>query len=185
MRRRLRLPSSSDEEDDGQRPQTLTPPNPNPDPSSASPNPPLEISDDDFVDVPDDLSPPSPPPAPARPVGTPVDNDGASSVPRPGLDGSLRSIDEFLRRLGLRLLPEWLGFCVASLTGSGSGFEGLDVAGKARRCFEQFLLSDMNRCGARVLPENVHAMNRAELEGPFVLQVRRFVFYGYGLDLDI
>ncbi|XP_073099394.1 recQ-mediated genome instability protein 1 [Elaeis guineensis] len=179
MRRRLRLPSSSDEEDDDKRPQTLTSLNPNsnpsPDPPPAPPNPPLEISDDDFVDVPDDLSPLSPPTAPAHPAGTPMDNDGASSVPRPGLDGSLWPIDEFLRRLGLWLRPEWLGSCVASLTGSGSGFEGLDVAGKARRCFEHFLLSDMNRSGAGVLPENVHGMHRAELEGPFVLQVDEII----------
>ncbi|XP_038989328.1 recQ-mediated genome instability protein 1-like [Phoenix dactylifera] len=178
MRRRLRLPSSSDEDDDDRRPQTLTSPKPSPNrnPPPAAPNPPLEISDDDFVDVPDVLSPPSPPPPPpARPAGAPEDNDGSLSVPWTGLDGSLRPIDEFLRRLGLRLRPEWLGFCVKALTSYGSGFEGLDIAGKARRCFEQFLLSDMNICGAGVLPENVQAMHKADLEGPFVLQVDEII----------
>ncbi|WOL01729.1 hypothetical protein Cni_G10446 [Canna indica] len=133
-RRHLRLPSSSDEEDDAPQPQTLIPPNPNP--------PTLEITDEDFVDVEDDLSPPSPPPTEAAPQS----REGASATvgmveDRPS---SVGPIDDFLWRLGLRLRPEWLESCAAALMAAGAGFERMDVAEKAKRCFEQFLLSDMN-----------------------------------------
>ncbi|CAL9198427.1 unnamed protein product [Musa hybrid cultivar] len=165
MRRRyLRLPSSSDEDND-LRPQTLNDPNP---------NPPLDISDDDFVDVPDDLPPPSPRSAEARPE----DQGSAAAATVEMVEeraGSIGPIDEFLRKLGLRLRPDWLESCADRLMAAGSGFEGLDVAGKAKRCFEQFLLSDMNVSGAGVLPENVHLMHKIELEGPFVVQVDEIV----------
>ncbi|CAL9178500.1 unnamed protein product [Musa hybrid cultivar] len=165
MRRRyLRLPSSSDEDND-LRPQTLNDPNP---------NPPLDISDDDFVDVPDDLPPPSPRSAEARPE----DQGSAAAATVEMVEeraGSIGPIDEFLRKLGLRLRPDWLESCADRLMAAGSGFEGLDVAGKAKRCFEQFLLSDMNVSGAGVLPENVHLMHKTELEGPFVVQVDEIV----------
>ncbi|CAL9770225.1 unnamed protein product [Musa acuminata subsp. burmannicoides] len=163
-RRHLRLPSSSDEDND-LRPQTLNDPNP---------NPPLDISDDDFVDVPDDLPPPSPRSAEARPE----DQGSAAAATVEMVEeraGSIGPIDEFLRKLGLRLRPDWLESCADRLMAAGSGFEGLDVAGKAKRCFEQFLLSDMNVSGAGVLPENVHLMHKTELEGPFVVQVDEIV----------
>ncbi|THU53768.1 hypothetical protein C4D60_Mb10t17920 [Musa balbisiana] len=163
-RRHLRLPSSSDEDND-LRPQTLNDPNP---------NPPLDISDDDFVDVPDDLSPPSPHFAEAPPEG-----QGSAATATVEMveerAGSIGPIDDFLRKLGLRLRPDWLESCADRLMAAGSGFEGLDVAGKAKRCFEQFLLSDMNVSGAGVLPENVHLMHKTELEGPFVVQVDEIV----------
>nr|XP_018675447.1 PREDICTED: recQ-mediated genome instability protein 1 [Musa acuminata subsp. malaccensis] len=165
MRRRyLRLPSSSDEDND-LRPQTLNDPNP---------NPPLDISDDDFVDVPDDLPPPSP-----RSAEAPPEDQGSAAAATVEMveerAGSIGPIDEFLRKLGLRLRPDWLESCADRLMAAGSGFEGLDVAGKAKRCFEQFLLSDMNVSGAGVLPENVHLMHKTELEGPFVVQVDEIV----------
>lgn len=161
MRRRyLRLPSSSDEDND-LRPQTLNDPNP---------NPPLDISDDDFVDVPDDLPPPSP-----RSAEAPPEDQGSAAAATVEMveerAGSIGPIDEFLRKLGLRLRPDWLESCADRLMAAGSGFEGLDVAGMAKRCFDQFLLSDMNVSGAGVLPENVHLMHKIELEGPFVVQV--------------
>ncbi|XP_020106868.1 recQ-mediated genome instability protein 1 [Ananas comosus] len=181
MRRRmLRIVSSSDEDnDDDELPRTLAlqNPNPNPNPSttpaSNPPSPPLEISDDDddFVDVPDDLSPPSPPPPPPVSGATPLERGGSGG----GGGGPVRSIEEFLGRLGLRLLREWLESCVAALAGPGSGFEAMDVAARARSCFEQFLFADMNLCGGGVLPENVCGMHKAELEGPFVLQVDEIV----------
>ncbi|RRT84113.1 hypothetical protein B296_00000454 [Ensete ventricosum] len=163
-RRHLRLPSSSDEDGD-LRPETLNDPNP---------NPPLDISDDDFVDVPDDLPPPSPRSAEAAPE----DQGSAAAATVEMVEeraGSIGPIDEFLRKLGLRLRPDWLGSCADRLMATGSGFEALDVAGKAKRCFEQFLLSDMNVSGAGVLPENVHLMHKTELEGPFVVQVDEIV----------
>ncbi|XP_072950124.1 recQ-mediated genome instability protein 1 isoform X2 [Typha angustifolia] len=171
-RRNLRVVCSSDEEDDDDLLETLPPPihNPIPNPNPVPPPPPLEISDDEdeFVDVPDDLSPPSssPPISEAPPAAAVAVNGGT---------GSVCPIDEFLRNLGLRLRPDWLESCVAGLASGGSGFEGLDVAGMAKKCFEQFLLADMNICGAGVLPENVGGMHKAELEGPFVLQVDEIV----------
>lgn len=142
-RRHLRLQSSSDE-DDGP---VNAHPNPNPNPSSHH----VEVSDDEFVDVPDAFSPPSPPPIP-------------SSV-------AARSTNEVLRRLGLSLRPEWLESCLSSLAGAVPGFETFDATAKAKMCFEEFLLSDMNHSGAGVLPDNVCSMHKAELQGPFVLQV--------------
>ncbi|TMW91304.1 hypothetical protein EJD97_014509, partial [Solanum chilense] len=38
-------------------------------------------------------------------------------------------------------------------------------------CFEQFLYSDMNSCGAGMLPRDVHKLHLVDLKGPFVLQV--------------
>lgn len=160
MSRRLRLPSSSDEEDeDHQTLRTLISRNSqNPNPSSnpsANPSSPLEISDDDFLDAAEVISPPpsSPPPA------------GRSSDPA-------RPVDDFLRNLGLQLRREWLDSCISALSASRPGFATSDVAEKAKLCFSQFLLSDMNFCGSGVLPAGVHAMHGVELSGPFVLQVR-------------
>ncbi|KAK9113415.1 hypothetical protein Syun_020212 [Stephania yunnanensis] len=129
---------------------------PNPIPSeSATENVPLEITDDDFMDVSEDFSPPPPPPPPR--------SSGGSDV------------EEFLRGLGLGLRREWLDSCVSGLAGNVDGFERLGTAEKARLCFEQFLLSDMNYSGGGVLPLNVHEMHLVDLEGPFVLQVDEIV----------
>ncbi|KAK3144936.1 hypothetical protein QOZ80_4AG0320010 [Eleusine coracana subsp. coracana] len=88
------------------------------------------------------------------------------------MSGRLRSVDEFLLRLGLHLRPEWLESCAAGLP----GFDGLGRAEvQARRCFEQFLFADMNTCGAGVLPEGVGNMHAVVLDGPFVLQVDEIV----------
>lgn len=159
-RRHLRLPSSSDDDEDAPPLQTLITPNP---------NTLLEISDDDFLDVPEDLSPP----LGEAPPGRAGDSAAFANAPE-GMeeerDGSTREIDDFLRGLGLWLRPEWLESCAATLMASGSYFSRLDVAGRAKRCFEQFLISDMNTSGAGILPENIHRLHKTELEGPFVLQ---------------
>lgn len=173
-RRNLRLPSSSDEDEEPQNHQHQNPnPNPYTSPSSPPPSPPLEISDDDhvdadFVDAPDALSDPSPPDS------NPIPNPNPNSSP------NVWAIDERFQRLGLRLRREWLEDCVTGLERSVSGFERLDVDGKAKLCFEHFLLSDMNYCGAGVLPPNASGMHKVELEGPFVLQVRAFVILFLG-----
>uniref|UniRef100_A0ACD5UPU7 Uncharacterized protein n=1 Tax=Avena sativa TaxID=4498 RepID=A0ACD5UPU7_AVESA len=83
----------------------------------------------------------------------------------------LRPVDAFLRRLRLRVRPEWLEFCAAELPGFNDG--GTEEQG--RRCFEQFLFADMNVCGAGVLPEGVGGMDATVLDGPFVLQVDEIV----------
>uniref|UniRef100_A0ACD5UXF9 Uncharacterized protein n=1 Tax=Avena sativa TaxID=4498 RepID=A0ACD5UXF9_AVESA len=83
----------------------------------------------------------------------------------------LRPVDAFLRRLRLRVRPEWLEYCAAELPGFNDG--GTEVQG--RRCFEQFLFADMNVCGAGVLPEGVGGMDGTVLDGPFVLQVDEIV----------
>ncbi|KAF8667244.1 hypothetical protein HU200_052910 [Digitaria exilis] len=111
---------------------------------------------------------PTPPPA-RTPTPTPL----STAHPQPSaLSGRLRPVDEFLRRLGLRLRPEWLESCAAGIP----GFDGLGGAEvQARRCFEQFVFADMNRCGAGVLPEGVGSMHAAVLDGPFVLPVDEIV----------
>jgi RecQ-mediated genome instability protein 1 len=76
-------------------------------------------------------------------------------------------VDAFLRRLRVRVRPEWIEFCAAELPGFSDG--GTEAQG--RRCFEQFLFADMNVVGAGVLPEGVGGMDAAVLDGPFVLQV--------------
>ncbi|KAK1319148.1 hypothetical protein QJS10_CPB04g00192 [Acorus calamus] len=166
MRRRvLRLQSSDDEAE-----------NPITRESSQTLNPhdiPLEISSsdsdvvEDFVDVSDNLSPPSssPPPPPPPPPPPTVRSD----------DDPVRPIDDHLRRFGVGARREWLDACVAGLAAGGAGFEGMDVSGKARMCFEQFLVSDVNFSGGGVLPANVEGMHMAEMEGPFVLQVDEIV----------
>ncbi|KAK9090075.1 hypothetical protein Sjap_023252 [Stephania japonica] len=176
LRRRLRLQyCSSDEENDNQSQQQqsisqqqqqqqqqqqsetlIAAPNPNPSENATENVPPLEITDDDFVDVAEDFSSPSPPPPPPRSYG-----DSA--------------VGEFLRGLGLGLRREWLDSCVSSLMRSVDGFERLGTAEKARLCFEQFLFSDMNYSGGGVLPLNVHELHLVDLEGPFVLQVDEIV----------
>ncbi|KAM0934996.1 putative recQ-mediated genome instability protein [Dioscorea sansibarensis] len=144
-RRHLRLQSSSDEDD--------APVDPHPDPNPSSHH--VEVSDDEFVDVPDAFSPPSPPHIPSS--------------------AAARSTNEVLRRLGLSLRREWLDSCLSSLAGAVPRFETLDATAMAKMCFEEFLLSDMNHSGAGVLPDNVCSMHKVELEGPFVLQIDEIV----------
>ncbi|XP_077229571.1 recQ-mediated instability protein (DUF1767) isoform X1 [Tasmannia lanceolata] len=171
-RRRVRLVSSSDEEENpnpSSETLTLTTPNPNPNPELPNPpeNPPFEISDDDFVTIPDFLSSPSfpSPPIPEPPIPPSVETSGDSPCP----------VEDFLRNLGLWPKRGWLDSCISGLTSTLPGFSGLDLAGKSKLCFSQFLLSDMNYSGRGVLPENVHAMHGVELAGPFVLQVDEIV----------
>ncbi|KAM0864641.1 hypothetical protein ACQ4PT_043799 [Festuca glaucescens] len=125
---------------------------------------------------------PTPPPAaaptPARtPTSTPIrawtptSTPLTASTPPSALSMRLRPVDAFLRRLRVRVRPEWLEFCAAELPGFSDG--GTEAQG--RRCFEQFLFADMNVCGAGVLPEGVGGMDAAVLDGPFVLQVDEIV----------
>lgn len=156
---------------------TLNTPNPNPNPSIPVQ---LEISDDDedFIDVSENLSPPPPPPPPVVPdqsfhssfVSSVSSNNSSNFA-----EDSDFPISGFLARLGLRLRREWLESCVGGLESSVPGFAMLDLAAKAKLCFERFLCSDMNYCGAGVLPENVHDMHLVDLPGPFVLQVDEIV----------
>ncbi|KAE8675548.1 RecQ-mediated genome instability protein 1 [Hibiscus syriacus] len=169
-RRRLRLHCSSDEEGEGtqQQPQnepphessavsnqpvSLSPPNPNP-------AEPLPISDDDFVDVDESFAP------------SPVD-DAAAPVTLGESSGS--PIGDSLSRMGLKLRREWLDSCIQGLERSVPRFSALDVSAKAKLCFQQFLLSDMNYSGGGILPENVDSMHLVDLKGPFVLQVDEIV----------
>ncbi|KAE8123843.1 hypothetical protein FH972_018765 [Carpinus fangiana] len=193
LRRRLRLTCSSDDEDENPNPN----PNPDPDPSE-----PVAISDDDengdFIDVLDNFIPSSPPPAPAsEPVAisdneengdfiNASDNFTPPSPPHPpaqpdpvnstGQGSDSRSgfpVGDSLLRLGLSLKTEWLDACLNSLPSSVPA--SLDVAVKAKLCFERFLTLDMNLCGNGVLPPNVDSMHLVDLPGPYVLQVDEIV----------
>ncbi|KAL6996918.1 recQ-mediated genome instability protein 1 [Sarracenia purpurea var. burkii] len=159
---------------------TLNTPNPNPGanliPSCNSSVPvQLEISDDDFVEVAENLSSPSPPSAP--PVTDQSFQSSFSS--RINISDSAEASDcpirSFLARLGLNLRREWLDSCIRGLESSVPRFGILDLAAKAKLCFEQFLYSDMNYSGAGMLPENVHNMHLEDLAGPFILQVDEIV----------
>lgn len=170
LRRRLRLsyPSDEDEEDNNRQqnnnstyqqptithPPVSSPPSDfNPNPTSVAPEP-ISISDDDeLIDVSDDLNPPSPPP--------PLNHVVTTGSP----------VGDFLSRMGLSLRREWLESCLHGLQISLPAFSSLDVAAKAKLCFEQFLFSDMNYSGGAVLPHNVASMHLVDLPGPFVLQV--------------
>lgn len=81
-------------------------------------------------------------------------------------------IGRVLEGLGLRLRKDWLESCVRGLEGSVREFTRLDDNAKAKLCFEQFLYSDMNYCGAGWLPRDVHKLHLVDLKGPFVLQMR-------------
>ncbi|XP_022730062.1 recQ-mediated genome instability protein 1 [Durio zibethinus] len=167
-RRCLRLTCSSDEEEELEneprqensavthQPVTLSPPN-------LSPAEPLLISDDDFVDVSESFTPPSPPMA------------EETAVPVTSVESSGSPIGDFLLRIGLKLRREWLDSCVQGLESSVPRFSTLDVSEKAKLCFQQFLISDMNYSGGGVLPENVDSMHLVDLKGPFVLQVDEIV----------
>lgn len=156
-RRRLRLSSYSDDDDEDDEEQQNQQqdyqmeshqlPNPN---LPEQPVPlPISSDDDDFADASDNLTPPSPPS-----VAPPI-----SGCPT----------GDFLLRTGLSLKREWLDSCLRQIDNS------LDIASKAKLCFGQFLISDMNHCGAGVLPPNVDSMHLADLPGPFVLQVDEIV----------
>ncbi|KAJ3675806.1 hypothetical protein LUZ60_004848 [Juncus effusus] len=168
VRRLLRLPSDDDDDDELT---TAIPPNPNPNPHSTPlpDSPPLTISDDndedDFVDVADNLSTPSPP----NPNPNPNPSENSD------IDLRISTIDEFLRRLGMRIRPEFLEFCYEKICGVNNGFEAMSVDLKARKCFEQLLFADLNQIGAGILPQNVGLLHKSELEGPFVLQVDEIV----------
>ncbi|KAG5537231.1 hypothetical protein RHGRI_024619 [Rhododendron griersonianum] len=160
---------------------TLNTPNPNPNPNT-NPNSnrslpvQLEISDDDevFIDVPENLSPPPPPPVTDQSFHSSFASSVSSNSNNFAEDSDF-PISGFLARLGLRLRREWLDSCVRGLESSVQGFGSLDLAGKAKLCFEQFLCSDMNFSGAGILPENVHDMHLVDLPGPYVLQVDEIV----------
>lgn len=196
-RRRLRLTCSSDDEDENPNPNLNPVPDPsepvaisdddengdfidvsdNLIPSSPPPAPAYEsvaVSDNDengdFINFSDNLTPPSPPPAPASDFSAqppPVNSTGQGSESRSGCP-----VGDSLIRLGLSLKTEWLDACLNALQSSVPGFASLDVAAKAKLCFERFLASDMNLCGNGVLPPNVDSMHLVDLPGPYVLQVR-------------
>ncbi|KAL2492197.1 RecQ-mediated genome instability protein 1 [Abeliophyllum distichum] len=84
-------------------------------------------------------------------------------------------VNRVLEGLGLRLKEVWLDSCLGALETSIQGFPGFDDSVKAKLCFEQFLYSDMNYCGAGVLPPDVHTLHLVDLKGPFVLQVDEIV----------
>ncbi|KAF9668058.1 hypothetical protein SADUNF_Sadunf15G0087800 [Salix dunnii] len=156
-RRRLRLSSYSDDEEEEQNQQqdyqmeSHQLPNHIPNPSLTEQPVPLPISSDDadFADASDELTPVSPPSVDPPISGCPT--------------------GDFLLRTGLGLKREWLDSCLRQIDNS------LDIASKAKFCFAQFLISDMNQCGAGVLPPNVDSMHLADLPGPFVLQVDEIV----------
>lgn len=128
---------------------------PQPQPQTV-PSEPVLLSDDDVIDVSDDHSLPTPPPPPP-----PVPPPQASDCP----------VNDFLRRLGFCIKRDSLATCLRELGESVNGFQGFDVATKAKLCFEQFLFSDLNFCGSGVLPSNVASMHLDTLPGPYVLQV--------------
>lgn len=156
-RRRLRLSSYSDDDDDEEQQnqqqdyQMESHQLPNPNPNLSEQPVPLPISSDDaeFADASDNLTPPSPPSVAPPTSGCPIGG--------------------FLLRTGLSLKREWLDSCLRQIDNS------LDIVSKAKLCFGQFLISDMNHCGAGVLPPNVDSMHLADLPGPFVLQVDEIV----------
>lgn len=180
-RRRLRLNCSDDETDipwpdtratpqlhQQTIPQTNTSP---PHPSSA-----IDISDEetaDFIDVSEDLSrpsPPSPPPPAASSIPGPTRPTPAAPLSYGPAAAFEFPVSEYLGRMGVVLRREWLSACLNRL-GSVHGFTDLDVGTKAKLCFKQFLLSDMNYSGGGVLPANVDSLHLIDLSGPLVLQV--------------
>ncbi|ONM18002.1 RecQ-mediated genome instability protein 1 [Zea mays] len=161
-------------------PEVFSPPAPPalhaPAPAPPSPPPPITTPSQTPIPTPPSARTPTPTPPSARtPTPTPPSARTPASIapPHPSpLSGRLRPVDEFLRRLGLLLRPDWLESCAAGIP----GFDGLGgVEAQARRCFEQFLFADMNSCGAGVLPEGVGGMHAEFLDGPFVLQVDEVV----------
>ncbi|XP_069154018.1 recQ-mediated genome instability protein 1-like isoform X2 [Solanum lycopersicum] len=108
-------------------------------------------------------------------LNSPIQNPTPNREPNVDVSEVVRAADcgigRALEGLGLRLRREWLESCVGGLEGSVVGeFSGLDDTTKAKLCFEQFLYSDMNFCGAGMLPKDVHKLHLVDLKGPFVLQ---------------
>lgn len=178
-RRRLRVVCSSDEEDDDDIQQLQPPPQHHhhfnfptetlnlQNVTLTSSNPlQIDISDEEFIDATENLSN-SPPPLHTAP--SPEQHSATSSV---GINQASDSpVSRVLEDLGLRLKAEWLDSCLAGLQTAVAGFSSFDDTKKAKLCFERFLNSDMNYCGAGLLPSNVHRMHLVDLPGPFVLQV--------------
>lgn len=161
-RRRRRLVTSDDEDEDGSADVAAEFQDPSESPQlSPTVASTVVISDDEFVDVADELSPPSSSPPAEEPAGCPVLN--------------------FLSVVGVRPRREWLDACLSGLVASHDGFAGLDVGEKARLCFKQFLLSDFNFSSSGGLPSGVHSMHGVELAGPFVLQVHFHVAFVFCL----
>ncbi|KAL8456731.1 hypothetical protein ACS0TY_034832 [Phlomoides rotata] len=120
---------------------------------------PLDISDDDQENINiDDRT-----------------NNSSSDGNNSNFEVSQSPIHGVLERLGLRVRREWLDSCLQGLQLSVQGFERMDDSAKAKLCFAQFLWSDMNYCGAGVLPLNLHTLHMVDLKGPFVLQVDEIV----------
>ncbi|CAN6862925.1 unnamed protein product [Brassica oleracea] len=177
-RRRLRLQHYSDDDDDeegedeigasgiGDSAQSVSrAPSVQPESSSASnlnPNPVEQttVSEVEIIDV-SGNSTPSPPES-----SIPVDPSEAEVQ-----NGYDSPIAEALSRMGIKLKTEWWVSCLSWLEASVPEFSRLEVAAKAKHCFEQFLFCDMNLCGGGILPRNVASMVLEELAGPFVLQV--------------
>ncbi|KAL9815304.1 RecQ-mediated genome instability protein 1 [Arabidopsis thaliana] len=184
-RRRLQLRYSSDEEEEDEtgtsgvgdsvqsfgiassiQPETSVSSNSNPNPGER-----IAISEVEIIDV---FGNPQPTP-PDSSIPTPYPVYPSESVSGNDYESP---ISEVLSRMGIKLKREWWVSCVSGLETSIPQFSYLDVAAKAKHCFEQFMFSDMNLCGGGVLPPNVASMNRIELAGPFVLQVDEIVNIG-------
>ncbi|KAK9066390.1 hypothetical protein SSX86_013712 [Deinandra increscens subsp. villosa] len=197
-RRRLRIVCSSDEEEEDDIEELQPPPHQHNDVESETvnlqgvnlnsfnsnpTNPPnsvqIEISDEEFIDATEDLTNPPPPPHPEQAVNSSESSSTASNVGMNQVSDS--PISRILEDLGLRLRGEWLDSCLRGLQTAVPGFSSLDATKKAKLCFEKFLLSDMNYCGAGLLPNNVHQMHLVDLPGPFVLQVDEIVNIGQPL----
>ena len=104
-------------------------------------------------------------------------------------DSPVEDIRSYLNELGVYPKFEWLTECVGHLSNSDLTFSALPASAQAKLCFAQYINSDMNRCGAGILPENVASMHKQQLRGRFVLQVRHvclhadvaYVWDGYGM----
>lgn len=194
-RRRLRVICSSDEEeDDDDVIQVVPPPPPQQQHDdfesetlnlqgvtlNSNPTNPvqIDISDEDFIDANESLTPSPPiPQPPSVQSANSLESSRTSSVGMSEVsDNPIRRI---LEELGLRLRGEWLDSCIRGLETAVPGFLSLDDTKKAKLCFERFLESDMNNCGAGLLPDNVHQMHLVDLPGPFVLQVLFDHFINY------
>ncbi|XP_051134842.1 recQ-mediated genome instability protein 1 [Andrographis paniculata] len=192
-RRRLRVvSSSSDEEDEEQLEpelQDLQSPPPPPPPQEH-----LEGHVDDNVEAHFQtvtLNSPNPTPNTRNPANSSGNGNGRDGEEVIILDSESTGNSNFgssgyfevsdspvsgiLEGLGLRLRRPWLESCLRGLESSMPGFQGMDDSVKAKVCFGQFLCSDMNFCGAGVLPPNVHSLHLHDLKGPFVLQVDEIV----------
>ncbi|CAN8264512.1 unnamed protein product [Cochlearia groenlandica] len=132
---------------------------------------PIMISEVEIIDV------------SGNPTPTPPDSNIPTPYPSESEAGNFHDspISDALSRLGIKLKSEWWVTCLSRLQISVPRFSRLDVAAKAKHCFEQFLFSDMNVIGSGVLPRNVESMHLVELSGPFVLQVDEIVNIGCSL----